>query len=349
VLPDQAATPDPLREMADRLLALGREVEELRAEVRRLKAATPPSMPWRQWVRHRIKVALGLEVHVGRLAFEQDPRPLVVPTRYYRKPALTNPPVISLVTPSFNQGPYLERTLLSVLSQEYPRLQFVVQDGGSTDATADVLAKYRDRFHHCEIRKDNGQAHALNLGFARTSGELMAYLNSDDLLLPGALHAVAKYFEDHPDADAVYGHRVLINQNGDEIGRWVLPPHDAEALKFLDYIPQETLFWRRRVWDKAGGFDERLRFALDWDLVLRFRAAGAQFHRLGRFLGAFRVHDCSKTITIGDSAGAAEAAQLRRRELGRDVTVLEALHALRGYFRRHVFCNRMYTLGLFRY
>src|SRR5206468_1465043 len=101
------------------------------------------------------------------------------------------------------------------------RLQYVVQDGGSTDTTADVLDRYRSTLHHSEMRKDNGQSHAINLGFAHTSGEIMAYLNSDDLLLPGSLFAVAKYFEDHPDVDVVYGHRVVIDQHGDELGRWV--------------------------------------------------------------------------------------------------------------------------------
>jgi GT2 family glycosyltransferase len=177
----------------------------------------------------------------------------------------------------------------------------------------------------------------------------MAYLNSDDLLLPGSLHAVAQFFESHPEVDVVYGHRVVIDRHGDETGRWVLPPHDDRFLDWLDYIPQETMFWRRRMWEKVGGIDETFRFALDWDLVLRFRAAGSKFHRLGRFLGAFRVHDASKTMTIVDTAGAAEAALLRRRCHGRDITPREVDAALRGYRRRHVFCNRMYTLGLFRY
>jgi glycosyltransferase involved in cell wall biosynthesis len=348
--PETAAEPlHALQEMENRLIVLAQQVHEMRGEVGRWKAASRPRMPWNVWLRHQIKLALGLVPYLGELKFPDPPRLLHVPKRYHRKPVLKNPPLISVVTPSFNQGPFLEKTIRSVLDQEYPRLQYVVQDGGSTDETADVLDRYRARLHHYETRKDNGQSHAINLGFAHTSGDVMAYLNSDDLFLPGALHAVAKYFEDHPDVDVVYGHRVVIDQFGDERGRWVLPPHDAEALKWADYVPQETMFWRRRVWDKVGGIDENFRFAMDWDLLLRFQDAGAKVRRLGRFLGAFRVHEASKTVTVVNSTGVEEMAKLRRRAHGRDVTPVEIKHALRGYFWRHVLCNRLYRLGLFRY
>ena len=132
-------------------------------------------------------------------------------------------------------------------------------------------------------------AQAINRGFAHSTGDIMAYLNADDLLLPGSLNFVAAYFEAHPDIDVVYGHRVLIDADGAEIGRWVLPPHEDEVLSWADFVPQETLFWRRDMGERAGGaMDESFRFALDWDLLLRFRDAGARFVRLPRFLGAFR-------------------------------------------------------------
>jgi hypothetical protein len=245
-----------LQEMENRLIVLEQQARELRDEARdlreavaRSKAARAPRMPWKMWARHQVKVALGLIPQLGMLKFPEPARLLRVPARYHRKPELKDPPVISVVTPSFNQGQYLAQTVESVLGQDYPRLQYVVQDGGSTDETPEVLARYRHRLHHCAAQKDNGQSHAINLGFAHTSGEVMAYLNSDDLLLPGSLHAVAKFFEDHPEVDVVYGHRVVIDQRGDERGRWVMPPHDAESLKWADYIPQETLFWRRRAWE----------------------------------------------------------------------------------------------------
>ena len=338
-----------LQDMENRLIVLGLEVGQLRDEVARLKAAATPRMPWKHWFRHQIKIGLGLDIQLGRLSFPGGPRQLRVPARYHRTPALANPPLVSVVTPSYNQGSFLERTLASVLDQNYPRLEYVVQDGGSTDQTRDVLARFRDRLHHAEMRKDDGQSHAINMGFARTSGDIMAYLNSDDILLPGALHTVARYFERHPAVDVVYGHRVVIDQHGDETGRWVLPPHDAAALTWADYVPQETMFWRRRIWDKVGGIDESFRFAMDWDLILRFQDAGATFHRLPRFLGAFRVHTSSKTTTVVNSTGVEEMTKLRRRCHGRDVTPQEVQNGLRRYYRRHVMCNRLYRLGLFRY
>src|SRR5262249_1995819 len=180
--------------------------------------------------------------------------------------------LIAIVTPSFNQGAFLERTLASVLGQQYPRLEYVVQDGGSTDGTLAVLQRYRDQLTHWESVRDRGQAHAINLGFRRTTGDIMAYLNSDDLLFPGALAFVARYFAAHPQVDVVYGHRVIIDEQDQEVGRWVLPPHEDEVLSWTDPVPQETVFWRRRVWERVGGaMDESFQFALDWDLLLRFR------------------------------------------------------------------------------
>lgn len=349
------ATEDPadplhaLQVMENRLVVLNQQVKELSAEVARMKESVRPRLPWGLWLRHTVRSAFGLVNQLGRLNFPQQPRALRFPARYYRKPALTNPPVISVVTPSFNQGPFLEQTIKSVLDQEYPRLQYVIQDGGSNDETATVIETYRDKLHRAEMRKDNGQAHAINLGFAHTSGEIMAYLNSDDLLLPGTLHTVAKYFEDHPDVDVVYGHRIVIDEHGDELGRWILPQHNTEVLKWADYIPQETLFWRRRIWEKVGGIDESFRFAMDWDLLLRFEDAGAKFHRLGRFLGAFRVHRSSKTVTVVNSTGVNEMTRLRHRCHGREVTPAEIQTAVRRYLWRHTLLNRFYRLGFLRY
>lgn len=277
---------------------------------------------------------------------QHPPVTLTVPESYYQPAKSRAPlPTISMVTPSFNQGQFIERTLQSVLSQGYPKLEFVVQDGGSTDATADVLAKYRDQLTHVESRRDNGQAHAVQLGFERTSGEVMAYLNSDDLLLPGSLHYVASYFAAHPSVDVVYGHRILIDEQDREIGRWIMPPHDDEVLSWADYIPQETLFWRRSIWEKAGGcIDTTMQFALDWELILRFREAGATFVRLPRFLGAFRVHVSQKTSTQFNSQGYMESTALRKRCLGRVVSEEQIAAALRGYLLRHIIEHNSYRL-----
>jgi len=273
-----------------------------------------------------------------------------LPRRYRRPLDLTDPPTISIVTPSYNQGRFLERTILSVLDQEYPRLEYVVQDGGSTDETERVIALHADRLHHHEMREDEGQGHAINLGFEHTSGEIMAYLNSDDLLLPGSLHYVARYFQRHPEVDVVYGHRVLLDEDDMEIGRWVMPGHDDEVLSWADFVPQETMFWRRDIWERSGGaMDHQWSLVLDWDLILRFRDAGANFVRLPRFLGAFRIHDVQKTAVLINETGKDEMARLRARSIGREVTRPEINAGLKRYLRSHDRVRRLYRARLVRY
>jgi hypothetical protein len=178
----------------------------------------------------------------------------------------------------------------------------------------------------------------------------MAYLNSDDLLLPGALHAVAAFFSQRPDVDVVYGHRILIDETGQEVGRWVLPPHDDEILSWSDYVPQETVFWRRRIWERVGGtMNESFRFALDWDLLLRFRGAGATFVRLPRFLAAFRVHPQQKTSAQMAEVGSREMDRLRERCHGRPISPAEVALRTRRYLRRHLLCDFLYRVGVRRY
>ena len=157
-------------------------------------------------------------------------------------------PTVALVTPSYQQGAFIRATIDSVLGQAYPKLRYVVMDGGSTDETLDILASYGDRLDWWS-GPDRGQADAINKGFARVGGEIMGWVNSDDLLLPGTLAYVARFFRDHPEIDLVYGHRIIIDERGQEVGRWVLPRHDPAALALTDYVPQETMFWRAALWN----------------------------------------------------------------------------------------------------
>lgn len=273
---------------------------------------------------------------------QYPPRPLVIPSQYAASRAQEPLPKISIVTPSYNQAVFLARTIQSVKDQFYENLECIVQDGGSADGSVDVLDRFSSFLTHWQSAKDNGQTHAINLGFAHAHGEIMAYLNSDDVLLPGALHYVADYFSRHPDVDVVYGHRILIDENDQEIGRWVLPPHDDNVLSWADFVPQETLFWRRRVWDRIGGaLDESFQFAMDWDLLLRLRDAGAKFVRLPRFIAAFRVHAQQKTSAeIGD-VGFREMNRLRERCHGRPVSDHEIRRAVAPYLLRHVLYDKL--------
>lgn len=325
------------------LAQLQAEVRQLRAYVAALEVNIRNST-LRGKLRRMLAGVMGARLH--RL-HQYHSREMKVPAWYSQSLAPEDPPLISIVTPSYNQGQYLEKTLRSVLDQNYPRLEYVVQDGGSRDESVEVIEKYRPRLLHAESKKDKGQGNAINLGFAHASkGEIMAYLNSDDILLPGALNYVAAYFKAHPEVDVVYGHRIIIDQHGYEIGRWVLPPHSDKMLVWADYVPQETMFWRRRVWDKVGGIDESFRFALDWDLLLRFRDAGAKFVRLPRFLGAFRLHVTSKTAAEMGEVGTHEMGLLRQRVHGVATGLDEIRANLQGYMLSHCWHNWLYRLGL---
>ena len=304
----------------------------LREDIDRRRRRSP-GKALRQWTSPR----LGILRH-------HPPEPLRVPTRYLRTEPPRDAPAISIVTPSYEQGRYLERTLYSVLNQNYPRLEYVVQDGDSSDETREVLSHFDGSLSHWACEPDDGQADAINRGFAHTSGEIMAYLNSDDLLLPGSLAYVARYFAAHPRVDAVYGHRILIDEHDRQIGVWMLPRHDDRTLTFADYIPQETLFWRRELWERAGGrIDTSFKFAIDWDLLLRFREAGARMVRLHRFLGAFRVHDEQKTGRQ-QRLCEAESELLQRRVLGRAMGDEEVYVRVRPYLRRHVVHHTVHRL-----
>jgi GT2 family glycosyltransferase len=223
-------------------------------------------------------------------------------------------PSIAIVTPSYNQARFLRFTIDSVLQQYYPKLFYHVQDGGSDDGSVDILKSYGDKFNW-RSSPDKGQSDAINLGFKGADCEIMGYLNSDDILLPGTIAYIANFFRTRPDVDIVYGHRVFIDSDGLEIGRAVLPAHSERALLYAGYIPQETMFWRRRVWDTIGPIDTNFQYALDWEFMLRAHAAGFKFARARRFLACFRVHDRQKSTSNYDICRK-EMSALRLKYLG---------------------------------
>ena len=218
-------------------------------------------------------------------------------------------PRITIVTPSYNQGEFVEATVLSVFEQRYPDLEYILMDGGSKDETVEILAVYRDRFTHFQSAPDGGQSAAIAAGFERSTGEIMAYLNSDDVLLPGTLAFVGRYFRDHPEVDAIYGHRAIIDEKNRVLGHWILPPHCSALMRRWDLIPQESVFWRRSLWERAGNVDPTFRFAMDYDLFVRYMAAG-RFRRVNRFLAAYRVHHQAKTHQLLETVGAQEIARV---------------------------------------
>jgi len=280
--------------------------------------------------------------------FEQYPPRLLNLKTSKPTPAIpANAPRVAMVTPSYNHAQYLGATIDSIVGQAYPNLYYHVQDGASIDGTVDLL-KNRGNSISWKSEPDKGQSNAINLGFAGVDCEIMAYLNSDDMLLPGTLAHVVDYFMSHPDVDIVYGHRIFVDREGLEVGRAVLPRHDGAALRYVDYIPQETMFWRRRVWDKIGPIDENFHFAMDWDFILRAQAAGFKFARLPRFLSCFRIHDAQKTAATY-AVGVKEMGILRRRVLGFDPTQMQIRRAIASYLLRQVAYHYGYKLGLLRY
>ena len=282
---------------------------------------------------------------------QYPPREFKFPEHYKDKIINLNQkiqPLVSIVTPAYNQADFLERTITSVLSQKYPNLEYIIQDGGSQDGSIKIIENYSDQLAHWESKPDNGQSHAINLGFEKTQGEIMAYLNSDDILLPGTIQYVINYFYKHQDVDVVYGHRVIIDEDDMEIGVWVLPKHDSKAIYYADYIPQETLFWRRSIWEKVGGIDSSFQFAMDWDMILRFQDANAKFVRLPRFLAAFRVHNKQKTSYQIDELGIQEMRRLQSRYF--DNLEYESINKnIKSYIRRATLHHLLYRIKILKY
>lgn len=291
------------------------------------------------------------------LMFFQMPAHMAYPARPARRekfPAPAPParrPKLSIVTPSYQQARFLEETMRSVLEQPGVDCQYVVQDGGSADDSARLIRHHADRLHAWESVRDSGQADAIARGFAKTSGgpdDIMAWINSDDCYLPGALAYVTDYFSRHPEVDVLYGHRVVVDEASREIARWFLPKHDDAVLRLNDFVPQETMFWRRRLWDKVGGLDTSFKFAMDWDLLLRFQAAGARIVRVPYFLACFRVHPTQKTSASMHDTGQKEITLLRERTQGRSFPPqeLESSRLLLRYLRRSAWIQFLWRLGI---
>jgi glycosyltransferase involved in cell wall biosynthesis len=220
-------------------------------------------------------------------------------------------PKISIITPSYNQGKFLETTILSVISQNYPNLEYIIMDGGSTDESVEIIKKYSDNIAYWQSCPDNGQADAIFRGFERSTGEILAWINSDDYYLPGSLLAIAEQFMKYPQSRWIVGNGIIVDPYGKTLYRQnKYPPIRFKTMFYSNNIVfQPATFWRRDLFLSTGGFDRTLRFAFDYELFLKFSKV-APPQRLNRDLAAFRLHETSKTMTIHD-VSAVEAEKIR--------------------------------------
>lgn len=201
---------------------------------------------------------------------------------------------ITVVTPSYNQGIYIKRTIDSVLSQGIEDLEYIVMDGGSTDETVDILKSYGDQIIW-KSEKDKGQTDAVNKGIKASHGEIIGWLNSDDIYYPGAIKKVLEVFEKHPEVNVVYGNANHIREDDSFIEEYYTEDFDYERLKDICFICQPSLFFRRSVVDKYGYLDDKLQYCMDYDYWLRL-GKGEKFYRLNELIAGSRLYDDNKTL-----------------------------------------------------
>ncbi len=203
-------------------------------------------------------------------------------------------PRITVVTPSFNQGQFLEQTILSVLGQNYPDLEYIIIDGGSTDNSVEIISKYADSLTHWESKPDRGQAHAINKGFGRATGEIMCWINSDDFFFPHVFHRLVSFFESDK-AELFYGGCLQFNAERKwSVIRQPSEPFDRELYRVLAFFDQASTFWTRRLWEAAGTLDETMHYGFDWEWFNRAADHG-QFKVLPFIISAYRFHASHKT------------------------------------------------------
>jgi glycosyltransferase involved in cell wall biosynthesis len=223
----------------------------------------------------------------------------------------TDLPRITVVTPSFNQARYLERTIRSVLEQGYPNLEYMVLDAASADGSLEIIERYADRLDYWRSEPDDGQSAAINEGWKRASGEVISWLGSDDYYLPGTLHWVGEYFRDHPEEWVIYGSWEAVDEAGRRLNYAGSRFRRRTLILSRNTIPQPSAFIRREAIDTVGLLDERLHYTMDLDLFLRIAE-----HRTPRFvsrpLAAATMHPEAKTFSQRD-AMARERYEVRLR------------------------------------
>lgn len=240
---------------------------------------------------------------------------------------MPSPPLVSIVVPSWQKGRFLRAALDSLLAQTYPHVEILVQDNGSTDETAAILDAYAPRLAHAAREEDAGQSDALCRGYARSRGAILGWLNADDLLMPDALERVVAAFQAAPALDVVYGHCALLSADGQFLRYFhEIQPFSAATLRNrINFIPQPSTFFRCAAYERVGGLDRDLHYAMDWDLWCRLAAAGCRFQMLDAVLSGARHYAGTKTGG-GGLERQAELLRVNRRHKTTRVPVAAAAH-----------------------
>lgn len=242
-------------------------------------------------------------------------------------------PRITVVTPSYNQGRFLEQTIRSVLLQNYPNLEYFVIDGGSNDESVSVIEHYAPWIHYWHSEPDRGQSHAINTGLAMATGDLVAWLNSDDMYFPGTLLAIAEAALNHPEAVLIYGEADLVYEDGSLMEKNYSKPYDKQImLKEGNPVPQPSAFIRRQILKEVGDLDESLHFTMDYDLWFRLGDAGKVIY-LEQRLSMMRTYPEAKTSS-GDYRFFTEVRQVAERYGGRGLPVLHREWLIQIHWRK---------------
>jgi glycosyltransferase involved in cell wall biosynthesis len=225
---------------------------------------------------------------------------------------MINLPRISVITPSFNQAAFLEETILSVLGQQYPHLEYIVMDGGSSDGSDEIIGRYAPQLSYWQSRPDGGQADALNQGFTRASGDILLWVNSDDILMPAVLHKIARWVADASTPQLWMGNCVHFSINHEQLdtrGSRVPALHREQQLSHIDYIIQPATCFTRAAWQLTGPLRSDLHFAFDWEWFLRAQQAGVALHTVADAWALYRLHP-------GHKSGGSSATERRAEILG---------------------------------
>lgn len=238
-------------------------------------------------------------------------------------------PLVSIITPSYNQGRFLESTVRSVLEQDYPNIEYIIVDGGSTDNSVDIIEKFADKLSWWVSEPDKGQTDAINKGFSHANGDILAWLNSDDTYEQGAVREAVEYLTTHADVGLVYGECNFIDEEGHAFGIFPAAQTDYGRLRRgYVHVPQQSSFWRANLWKQVGPLDDSFYFAMDYDLWVRLAKITQVKYLPGRMWANFRLHSDAKSIAADDRCWP-EMLRVHYRDGGSFFSVITVKYAIR--------------------